>query len=678
VPGVQAALGLVVSHLGGVHRTGQARMAVAVDRAAATGAHLLVQAGTGTGKSLGYLVPAVLHALGRGGVVVVATATIGLQQQIVERDLPAVVDALAAHLPRPPTVAILKGRSNYLCRYRLEGGLAPDEDVLFEPAPTSALGQALVRVHEWARTTRTGDRDELGVGVDDRAWAQVSVGARECLGAARCPAGGRCFAEAARAAARAADIVVTNHALLALDAVGQVPVLPEHDLLVVDEAHELADRVRAVATACLSPAAVARARTRVGPLVEADSLEPLAQAERAFAQALEGASLGRFDALPPEIASTLQLLLAAVRGAHSTLAADREAVDGRRTLARAALDAVGEPAERLLTAGAGEVVWSRVDERGARALCTAPLTVGDQLREAVFGRATVVLTSATLTVGGRFEHVARECGLTVTPPSGDASDTPDRAGEATAGNPALAAGSGPAGGEPPPRPWQGIDVGSPFDYRHQGILYIAAHLPAPGREGPPEEALSELAALVRAAGGRTLGLFSSIRAARRAADTLRGQLDVPLLVQGEGRLAGLVRQFATDEESCLFGTLSLWQGVDVPGPSCHLVVIDRLPFPRPDDPLMSARARDVDRHGGNGFLAVSVAHAAVRLAQGAGRLIRSADDRGVVAVLDPRLATARYGGVLRASLPPFWSTTDRVVALAALRRLRAARADGRA
>jgi ATP-dependent DNA helicase DinG len=212
-------------------------------------------------------------------------------------------------------------------------------------------------------------------------------------------------------------------------------------------------------------------------------------------------------------------------------------------------------------------------------------------------------------------------------------------------------------------------VGSPFDHPRSGILYVAKHLPPPGRDGLTDAFLDELATLIEAAGGRTLGLFSSRRAAGQAADALRERLDVPVLCQGDDSTAQLVKKFAEDPATCLFGTLSLWQGVDVPGPSLSLVVIDRIPFPRPNDPVSSARQRHVTAKGGNGFMAVAATHAALLLAQGAGRLLRSQHDRGVVAVLDPRLATARYGDFLRASLPPFWATTDREKTLAALRRL---------
>jgi ATP-dependent DNA helicase DinG len=323
----------------------------------------------------------------------------------------------------------------------------------------------------------------------------------------------------------------------------------------------------------------------------------------------------------------------------------------------------------------------------------APLDVGGLLAERLFGRRTVVLTSATLSLGGSFEPLARQWGLPAAPVTavpaaagtgpkgtGPGEDGPghDGAGEHGAGE----AGHAETGADGPGKAearaaghlaWTGLDVGSPFDHPRSGILYVARHLPPPGRDGLAASYLTELAELIGAAGGRTLGLFSSMRAARQAADELRPVIAQPLLCQGEDATAQLVREFTEDEESCLFGTLSLWQGVDVPGPSLQLVVIDRIPFPRPDDPLASARQRAVAARGGNGFMTVAATHAALLLAQGAGRLLRTTQDRGMVAILDPRLATARYGTFLRASLPRFWATTDPAVARAALRRLAALR-----
>jgi ATP-dependent DNA helicase DinG len=639
-PTVERLLAAAVEALGGAERPGQVRMAQAVEAAMRAGTHLLVQAGTGTGKSLAYLVPALLQA-GRGeGPVVVATATIALQNQVVDRDLPELVDAVEPLLGRRPAYAILKGRSHYLCKNKVYGGMPDDpEDALFDPAPTTTLGRDVARLHTWAAETRTGDRDELDPGVSDRAWRQVSVTARECLGAARCPYGAECSAEQARERAATADVVVTNHALLAIDALESFAVLPEHEVVVVDEAHELVDRVTGVATDELTPAMVERAAAGARRLLEdAGAADDLAAAATALEAALQAVGEGRVVELAEVLGTAVTLVRDAARRVQSDLTGLRGADEGAKKVAQAAVGSVHETAERAAAHAPHDVTWVAVEPRRGAVLRIAPLSVNGLLREALFGERSVVLTSATLELGGSFDPVARQVGLT---------------------------------GEDAPA-WEGLDAGSPFDYPRQGILYVARRLPPPGREGAGPEAVDELRELVAAAGGRTLGLFSSMRAAQAAAEAMRERLDVPVLCQGEDRTAALVREFAADPATCLFGTLSLWQGVDVPGEACRLVVIDRIPFPRPDDPLMSARAQAVSDAGGNGFLAVSAAHAALRLAQGAGRLIRRSDDRGVVAVLDSRLATARYAGFLRSSLPPFWFTTDRETTLAALRRLDAA------
>ncbi|NAZ85061.1 ATP-dependent DNA helicase [Kineococcus indalonis] len=643
--------------LGGQRREGQARMARAVTDAVRGRRHLLVQAGTGTGKSMAYLVPAVAHAVHRSSRAVVTTATLALQAQVVERDLPRLARALAPALGREPTWELLKGRANYLCRNKLDGGFPEEEAALFDlDAPGAGdagrLGREVVRLREWAATTRTGDRDELEPGVSDRAWRQVSVTARECLGPQRCPVAAECFSERVRARAREVDVVVTNHAMTAIDALeGSGQLLPEHDLLVVDEAHELADRLTAVATAELSAAGVAAASRRLRRAAGVVS-EGLDDAGVALEAALEQAAPGRLERWPAPLADAVTAVRDTARTALSDLrtategAAREEDAEARgaRHLARAAVQEVFTVAERLAEASAHDVAWVGAAAPGGRApsLHVAPLSVAGLLRERLFTDRTVVATSATLTLGGSFEPVARSFGL-----------------RSAAGDEA---------------PWTGVDVGSPFDYARQGILYVARHLPPPGRAGLPAAVLDELAALLDAAGGRTLGLFSSRRAAEEAAAGVRERTGRTVLCQGEDRLPRLVRRFTDEVATSLFGTMSLWQGVDVPGPSCQLVVIDRIPFPRPDDPLMAARARAVDAAGGNGFLSVSAAHAAVRLAQGAGRLVRASGDRGVVAVLDPRLATARYGGFLRESLPGFWPTTSPETARRALERLDAAAA----
>ena len=667
--------------LGGSERTGQIEMAEAVAHAFDTGEHLAVQAGTGTGKSLGYLVPALALAASDDdddhGPVVVSTATIALQRQLVDRDLPRLTEALAGALPRQPSFALLKGRGNYLCLNKIHNGSTgedpPGQEELFEPFAATALGRDVQRLTEWAEETETGDRDELRPGVPDRAWSQVSVSARECIGVARCPFSSECFSEKARAKAALADVVVTNHALLAIDAIADAAVLPEHGHLVVDEAHELVDRVTSVATAELTSTALSVAMRRAGRLIGPELSQRLEAASATFSSAIHDATPGRIDYLDDEMATYLSALRDAAHDARAAVnpsPGDPQAA-AARSEAIAALAEIADTAARILTSfeppipDRTDVVWLEGGEtefpaagglpsqqgvpfrRAAAvrsALRVAPLSVAGLLRSRLFARSTTVLTSATLSIGGSFDAMAANWGLT-------GLDT-----EAT---------------------WQGLDVGSPFEHATAGILYVAAHLPPPGRDGTGSaEQLTEIAELVTAAGGRTLGLFSSMRAARAAAEAMRTRLDTPVLCQGDDATALLVEQFAAHPETSLFGTLSLWQGVDVPGPSLSLVLIDRIPFPRPDDPLLTARQRAVAARGGNGFMTVAASHAALLLAQGAGRLLRRSDDRGVVAVLDSRMATARYGGYLKASLPPFWPTTDPQRVRQALARLRAATPSG--
>ena len=658
---VDELLSRAVSALGGQRRDGQHEMAKRVDAALSEGKHLLVQAGTGTGKSLAYLVPALRHALDAEKPVIVSTATLALQSQIVGRDVPRLLKALEPELPREMDVALLKGRNNYLCRYKLGGGYPDEEDALFSledagsgsapnaSGPSSPLGKEVMRLREWAEETETGDRDEVTPSVSDKAWRQVSVSAMECLGAANCPMAAECFTEMARARAAEADVVVTNHAMLAISAFEGLAVLPEFDAVIIDEAHELQDRVTSAETKPLSVHAVEHAASSARK-----HLKVATRGLKDAAAMLSAATIGIPTGLLPRGLSEEQgEAVNAVREAARLALSDSkpepgQAPDGGRQTARSELTQLVELAERLLGANEErEVVWaSRPGQFEAgrgyvvpgddtpAVLMVAPLSVASRLREGLFDGHTVVLTSATLALGARFEPVAGDLGLL---------------------------------GEGAPA-WDAVDVGSPFDYPRQGMLYVAKHLPAPGR-GLSDAALDEIEALITASGGATLALFSSRRAAEEAAAALRGRVDVPILCQGEASIPELVRTFAEDEATCLFGTMTLWQGVDVPGRNCRLVIIDRIPFPRPDDPLSTARTRDVNKRGGNGFMAVSAQHAAIRLAQGAGRLIRSTADRGVVAVLDSRLATKGYGGFLRDTLPPLWATVDRATVISALGRL---------
>ncbi|WP_353900453.1 ATP-dependent DNA helicase [Micromonospora harpali] len=679
---------------GGAARPGQQQMATAIAECVASGEHLLVQAGTGTGKSLGYLAP----ALTVDGPVVVSTATLALQSQLVEHDLPRLAEAVEPVLGRRPTFAVLKGRHHYLCLARLDNSTEEEPtDTLFDAVEPRAgggggrwlgeagrLGKQIERLRDWAMETDTGDRDELDPGVDDLAWRLVSMPARECVGASRCPFGAECFAEASRARAREADIVVTNHSLLAVDMIAGRHIVPPHKLLIVDEAHELADRVSSAAQAELVPELIDRSTRRARPLLRPEVAERLTEAGDALAVGLAEAPAGRLTAgLPGPLREACTLLDAATRAALDAIG-DVKSDDPdpvRKQQAKAVLDELSATAQRLLEESEHDVAWVEKPDNGSRrALVVAPLSVAGTLATHLYDERTVVATSATLALGGRFDTVARALGLEAPPPAPPSPAAAALAaatarGDAPAGATPVAAapGSRPTTGTVPATEgpgWRSLDVGSPFDYARQGILYVAAHLPRPAASGLPDAAGEELLALVGALGGRTLGLFSSRRAAQQAAELLRAKTDLPVLLQGEEALPLLVRRFRQEQSSCLFGVMSLWQGVDVPGDSCQLVVIDRLPFPRPDEPLAAARAAAVDAGGGSGFSAVSVPIAAVRLAQGVGRLIRATGDRGVVAVLDSRLETARgYGPFLRRSLPPFWYTTRPEVARGALERL---------
>jgi ATP-dependent DNA helicase DinG len=629
-------------------------MAEAVTDAFEHGRHLVVQAGTGTGKSLAYLVPALLH----DQRVVVATATLALQHQLVERDIPRLVEAVAEEHPEIDTsYAVLKGRSNYACLHRIREGAPDDEQGALVDVPQSTLGKKVLELRAWAEQEAesggSGERDRAPRHTD-REWRQVSVNHRECLGAAKCPFGAECFAELAREKAHRSHLVVTNHSLLAIDAIEGVPMIPDYDVVVIDEAHELTARVTQAATDELWAAEVERAARRSQRHVDGSAADDLADAADALREAIAEARPGRFDRIPEQLSDALVLVRDAARACVSAYPkgdADSDA-DAGRAQAKGSVQEVFATAERMAADLESDVLWlSEGTDRLPPRLCVAPLQVWGPMREKLLRDKTVVFTSATLKLGGDFSAVATSVGLKPSERVVDGepvTDTED----------AL--------------PWSGLDVGSPFDYGRQAILYVARHLPPPGRDGLGAAQLDEIVELVDAAEGRTLGLFSSRRAAETAAEVVRERLPhLTTLAQGDAQLPELAQQFVGDPHTCLFGTLSLWQGLDVPGDTCQLVLIDRIPFPRPDDPLLSARQKAVDHAGGNGFMQVAATHAALLLAQGSGRLIRTHTDRGVVAVLDPRLATARYGGFLKASLPPMWTTTDPAVVRQALKRLAA-------
>ncbi len=642
----EAMLSHVVEHIGGARREGQVRMTNAVARALATHRHLAVQAGTGTGKSMAYLVPAIEHAQRTDSTVVVSTATIALQNQLVGRDLPRLAEALDGVVDRTPSFAIVKGRSNYVCLQRV--GQAEADDAAQpsldsgSPVELTELGAHMQRVRDFAQDSDTGDRDDLTPGVPDTVWRAVSVTAKECIGASRCPFGADCFAEKARAEASDVDVVVTNHAMLAIDALADANILPEHDVVIVDEAHELDARITAVATTELSAQALVLAANRAAKLdpaaKAADDLKGLADE---LSDMLQLEQQGRLLELTDHVQDTLVGVRDTVMRLRDKIRSgaapdesenDPERAAERQNLANHLLelhegivrmfDTLEAPPDKTR-----DVLWLN-----NKTLKVAPLSVAGLLSDRLFSSNTVVLTSATLSVGGNFNALAAAWGL-------------------------------------PKGTWDGLDAGTPFDPRKAGILYTPRHIPEPGRDGLAPATLDEIAGLIMAAGGRTLGLFASRRAAEQAAAEMRKRLPFDILCQGDDTIPALVKRFADSENTCLFGTLTLWQGVDVPGRSCSLVIIDKIPFPRPDDPLLQARKEAADAAGRNGFMEVAATHASLFMAQGAGRLLRSVDDRGVVAVLDKRLVEKRYGSFIRSSMPSFWPTHDPDVVTQALKRL---------
>jgi ATP-dependent DNA helicase DinG len=623
---------------GGEGRPGQVAMADAVAAAVDEGRHLVVRAGTGTGKTLGYLVPAILS----GRRVVVATATRALQDQLAIKDLPF----LDEHLDRPFDWAVLKGRSNYVCVQRLAelaaGGRTSDGNAAtggeqlgldhIDGFAERADASELARLADWAGTTATGDRADLDREPSEAAWAAVSTTARDCPGAHRCPRGDDCFAEAARARAAAADVVVVNQHLYGIDLASDGAILPDHDVAIIDEAHQVDDIISATAGVELGAGRfVHLARTLRGILADAgDTITRVGDAGGLLAEVLLGHRDERLVApLPTDLADTLVRLRSRVEEAVAALRSiPDDATDdatARAVRARQAATSLLDDIDAVAQPGEAHVLFVSGPER-APTLRLAPLDVAPLLQRQLWSRRPAVLTSATIAPG-----FGSRLGL-------------------------------PAGSDGV------LDVGSPFDYQANALVYCAARLPRPTDPRWASAAIDELAALIDAAGGRTLALFTSYRAMDRAVEALRARLDYPLLAQGELPKPALVERFAGDPETCLFATMSFWQGIDVPGPSLSLVSIDRLPFPRPDDPLLQARREHL---GAGAFEAIDVPRAATLLAQGAGRLIRTGTDRGAVAVLDPRLATARYGPKIVATLPRMRRTKDRAEIERFLRDLRA-------
>jgi ATP-dependent DNA helicase DinG len=613
--------GITASLPAGEHRDGQIDMAEAVARAVVDGRHLVVQAGTGTGKTFAYLVPVILS----GRKVVVATATKALQDQLAGKDLPFLADQLDV----PFSFAVLKGRSNYVCLQRIRELGAGDQLALdVGPRPPA---EEIAAISRWAESSATGDRTELEREPSHRAWAAVSVGPRECPGAGKCPKGDVCFAEKARRAAADADVVVVNTHLYGMHLATGGAVLPDHGLVVIDEAHQLEDTVAATAGVEMTAGRFTALARSLGAIVDDESLvSGIDDLGRLWREALveeRGRRLrGRLDGEPARVLelarARLDPAMAALRQVPDDGPGD---VGARKIRALQAATSLIEDLDAVREVRPDEVSWVEGTEEHP-VLRVAPIDVGEILAESLWGAATGVLTSATLPAA-----------------------LPERVGL-------------PDGG------FERLDVGSPFDYQSQALLYCAAHLPDPRSATFDEAVHDELAALIDAAGGRTLGLFTSYRALKAAVEALRPRLDVEVLAQDDLPKPALVARFSEEPETCLFATMGFWQGVDVPGDTLTLVTIDRLPFPRPDDPLLQARR---ERARAEAFRLVDLPRATTLLAQGAGRLIRTATDRGVVAVLDPRLATStRYRWDVVNALPPMRRTRDRAEVEAFLRALR--------
>ena len=608
-----------VDLLHGTERPGQIELARAIDDTIDGATHLLAEAPTGSGKTLAYLAPVVTS----GARTVIATATIALQDQLWRSDIPLVQRAGGT-----TRAAVLKGRGQYLCRAKLDAALGGD--ALFDTRPHAGFDDEIARLEAFAEASTTGDLAEVESAcgpVSNVAIEAVSCSAGECPGASSCHRGDVCFAVLARAVAEEADVLVVSHALYCAHLASEGQVLPDHDVVVFDEAHALADIAAGALGADLSPRGLRSLASQLHHVgasrLATDAIGQQADAlERMFAD-IDGRVVEPDDALIDVLNGAAQRIgdasASIAKGENSTETAQAVKLAGarRETLARMA-----SPAE-------GDVVWVE----GRRTMRIAPVDPGAVMAKRLFTRRAVVLLSATMGTGERFEPLARRIGL-----------DPDLART--------------GGAKPPGLGYRSLRVSSPFDYREQGLLYVPLALPEPNDPSWPDAADEEIAALVDAAGGRTLVLCTSNAAVARIAAHLREVSEHTILAQGEGSKRTLIGTFVDDETSCLVATRSFWVGIDVPGVACVLVVIDRIPFARPDDPMVSARRELARRDGQSPFFAVDLPDAALILAQGSGRLIRSTTDRGVVCVLDRRLATKDYRTVLLRAMPAMRRTVS--------------------
>jgi len=605
---------------GGETRTGQTEMARLVAEAISSEKHLICEAGTGTGKSLAYLAPVIAS----GRRTLIATATKALQDQLANKELPH----LHAISDQSFSFAVLKGRNNYVCRQRV-GEHDRNQATLEGLADKTSeeVGKLLV----WADTTETGDRAELDFEPSDAAWGQVSVTSRECPGRSKCPSGTVCLADAARDKAAQADVIVVNTHLLGINIFTDGAILPEVEQIVVDEAHQLEDVITATCGWSIGGGRFNSLAQDVGSILDdKGSIDALKDVGAKVADALEDyvgqrVNLGEL----PELDSALNQAREVVNDVAETL---RQLPKGKDADADARRERAAQATNLLLgdltmgqTVSDNQVSWVEQAFRNP-VLRVAPLDVGEVLLPALWTQTPTILTSATIP-----SQLATSLGME--------DDT-----------------------------FSVAHVASPFDYPTQGLLYCATELPEPRSPDYLDAFLPHLEKLMVAAGGRTLGLFTSYRMMQEAADYLEPRLPGKVFTQKDLPKPALIEAFIDDEESSLLATIGFWQGIDVPGPALTLVTIDRLPFPRPDDPLLSARR---EQAGPRAFGQIDLPRATTLLAQGAGRLIRASSDEGVVAVLDPRLATKKsYRWEFITRLPDFTRTSDTELVLERLRTLR--------
>lgn len=588
-------------------REGQRRMAELVGSAIASKRHLIVQAGTGTGKTLAYLVPAIV-AKSR---IVVATATKALQDQLANKDLPF----LEKHLGVDFDWAILKGRSNYVCLQRLSEISSAEQGQLELETLAATTKAEIKKLSDWATSTTTGDSAELKWTPSDNAWRAVSVGSDECPGAERCPRGETCFAEQARRRAAAADVIVVNTYLYGLDVASDGAVLPEHDVVVFDEAQVLEDIMSDTVGVEISPGRFTALSGVIRRIIDDPQLVgSIAEIGESLRDALAEHVGERLTVPLPDsvqnVLSDARLRLGSTNEVLVTIATKNEDAKQRRLRAQTMTGRSIEQIDVAIEGREGYVAFVSGSRESPR-LELAPLDVGPTMAQGVWARRVGILTSATIP-----SSLATRVGID-------------------------------------PAEVDVVDVGSPFDYESNSMLYCAMHLPNPNSDGFRAAVHDELESLITAANGRTLALFTSYRSMDEAAEALRERVEFPILTQRDMPKPALIKAFSDSPETCLFATAGLFQGVDVPGQTLSLVVIDRIPFPRPDDPLLSARRELL---GPDAFGQIDIPRASMMLAQACGRLIRSSTDRGVFAVMDPRLGKARYRWDIIKALPPMKRT----------------------